>query len=67
MVITTRKLNRHGYVVLAIVLGWLAFSLPEAQAVPSMGRQVGVPCASCHTVFPELTRSGASSSWVDSA
>ena len=58
MVSTTRKLVRHGYVALAIILGWLAFSLPEAQAVPSMGRQVGAPCATCHTVFPELTPFG---------
>lgn len=28
------------------------------QAVPSMARQVGVQCAACHTVFPELTAFG---------
>lgn len=29
-----------------------------AYAVPSFGRQTGQPCASCHTVFPELTPFG---------
>jgi len=31
-----------------------------AQAVPSFARQTGMPCASCHTVFPELTPFGRS-------
>jgi len=30
----------------------------DAYAVPSMGRQMGLPCASCHTVYPELTPFG---------
>ena len=30
----------------------------SAAAVPSMSRQTGMPCASCHTVFPELTPFG---------
>lgn len=30
----------------------------EAQAVPSMARQTGMPCSGCHTVFPELTEFG---------
>lgn len=58
MVNTSRKLNHHGYVMLALVLGWLALNMPNAQAVPSMARQVGVPCAACHTGFPELTPFG---------
>jgi hypothetical protein len=29
-----------------------------AQAVPSFARQTGMPCAACHTVFPELTPFG---------
>lgn len=29
-----------------------------AQAVPSFARQTGMPCAACHTVFPELTSFG---------
>jgi hypothetical protein len=30
----------------------------SANAVPSMGRQTGMPCAACHTVYPELTPFG---------
>ena len=30
----------------------------SANAVPSMGRQTGMQCAGCHTVFPELTPFG---------
>ena len=30
----------------------------EARAVPSMARQTSMPCATCHTVFPELTPFG---------
>ena len=58
MVNTTRKSNRHGYGLLVVVLGWLALNMPNAQAIPSMARQMGVPCAACHTVFPELTPFG---------
>lgn len=36
----------------------LATFAGEAQAVPSMSRQTGYPCARCHTVFPELTPFG---------
>ena len=38
----------------------LALSLfpGDAAAVPSMARQTSMPCASCHTVFPELTPFG---------
>jgi hypothetical protein len=32
----------------------------DAHAVPSFARQTGLPCASCHTVFPELTPFGRS-------
>jgi len=31
---------------------------PAAKAVPSFARQTGMPCAACHTVFPELTSFG---------
>lgn len=41
----------------AAALLFLLLSAP-AQAVPSFGRQTGQPCASCHTVFPELTAFG---------
>lgn len=41
----------------AVILALLLFTAP-AHAVPSFGRQTGQPCASCHTVFPELTAFG---------
>jgi len=43
----------------ALALSGLVLSGP-AQAVPSFARQTGLPCASCHTVFPELTAFGRS-------
>ena len=53
----------RSYVPLAVlsliaiaVVGLLAPA--PAQAVPSMGRQTGKQCATCHTVFPELTPYG---------
>lgn len=36
----------------------LAVFAPGADAIPSMARQTGQPCASCHTVWPELTSFG---------
>ena len=42
-----------------LVLGALLASAPgTGQATPSMGRQAGKQCATCHTVFPELTPYG---------
>ena len=35
----------------------ISLAMP-VQAIPSMGRQTGMQCASCHTVFPELTPFG---------
>jgi hypothetical protein len=35
-----------------------AFTSPNAHAIPSFGRQTGMQCAACHTVFPELTPFG---------
>jgi len=43
----------------SLALCGLAVTMP-AQAVPSFARQTGLPCASCHTVFPELTSFGRS-------
>jgi hypothetical protein len=57
MIITERNLN-GGHLIFAVFIGWESFGLPDAQAVPSMGRQLGVDCATCHTVFPELTPFG---------
>ncbi len=46
--------------ILWLVLGGISIILlvPEAQAVPSFGRQTGMSCTVCHTVFPELTPFG---------
>jgi len=43
----------------ALALVSLVMCVP-AQAVPSFARQTGLACASCHTVFPELTPFGRS-------
>ena len=42
----------------AAVVAALGLYPDAAQAVPSMGRQTGMECAACHTVFPELTAVG---------
>jgi hypothetical protein len=42
-----------GVALLALLLG-----SQSLLAVPSMGRQTGMPCASCHTIYPELTPFG---------
>ena len=39
-------------------LAALLLASGTAQAVPSFSRQTSMPCASCHTVFPELTPFG---------
>ncbi|WP_157385852.1 hypothetical protein [Methylosarcina fibrata] len=41
---------------ITVFLGLLASA--NIYAVPSMGRQTGMQCSSCHTVFPELTPFG---------
>jgi len=45
-----------------VVLGAVSLLLLSfnAQAVPSYARQTGLACASCHTIFPELTPFGRS-------
>ena len=49
-----------GGVIFLASIGLPAIALfpPSAFAVPSMARQTGIPCAGCHTVFPELTPFG---------
>jgi len=42
----------------AIVAVLMMLAVSPAEAVPSMERQMGVECATCHTVFPELTPFG---------
>ena len=49
---------RKGFLLLiGLILSLLLLS-PVAQAVPSFARQTRMPCAECHTVFPELTPFG---------
>ena len=40
------------------VLKICAFLNTQAEAVPSFSRQTGLPCASCHHTYPELTYFG---------
>ncbi len=42
--------------LLVFAIGWLAPS--PASALPSFARQTGQPCATCHTIIPELTPYG---------
>jgi hypothetical protein len=42
--------------LLVFATGWLAPS--PASALPSFARQTGQPCATCHTIIPELTPYG---------
>ena len=37
---------------------FVLLSLENAAAVPSFGRQTGMSCSACHTLFPELTPFG---------
>jgi hypothetical protein len=43
---------------LAVVVISIFLTVPQAQAVPSFGRQTGLACEACHTAFPELTPFG---------
>ncbi len=40
------------------LLATLAVTPQVSQAVPSFARQTGLPCSTCHTIFPELTEFG---------
>ncbi len=42
----------------ACLLASLALTPQVSQAVPSFARQTGLPCSSCHSIFPELTAFG---------
>jgi len=42
----------------ALAVAALGVLPSTSQAVPSMGRQTGMQCNACHTVFPELTPFG---------
>ncbi len=43
---------------MAAIAALLLLSMPPAYAVPSFGRQMGMECSGCHTVFPELNSFG---------
>ena len=43
---------------LGMAFVWLLGSTPQANAVPAFARQTGLPCASCHVGWPELTPFG---------
>jgi len=47
------------YTLSALSLALGLASVP-AQALPSFARQTGMPCQSCHTIYPELTAFGRS-------
>ncbi len=50
--------SKRSLIKLTIIALPLLFISVDAHAVPSFARQTGLPCASCHTVFPELTTFG---------
>lgn len=54
-----RKKFSAGKLATAIVVGGAAMvGAQEAHAVPAFARQLGVSCAACHTVEPQLTSFG---------
>lgn len=53
----TKALESAGYTV-GVAAALLLLSISTAEAVPSMGRQMGLECAACHTIFPELNAFG---------
>lgn len=50
-----RSMCKHLIMALAVGSSFLMLPLNKAQAVPSYARQTGMPCNTCHTVYPELT------------
>ncbi len=48
----------RGALALASLAAASFIETPTASAVPSYARQTGQPCATCHTVWPELTPFG---------
>lgn len=53
-------LNKINFYLMGAVILFMTFStMPVAvKAIPSFARQTGLSCATCHTVFPELTSFG---------
>ncbi|MBI2779277.1 MAG: hypothetical protein HYX62_05795 [Gammaproteobacteria bacterium] len=53
------KINDKKTVVMGLLLGALVTGISgTAQAVPIFGRQTGMECSACHTIFPQLTPFG---------
>src|SRR5947209_752998 len=46
------------FLILLAMVGTLAMAPQPADALPAYARQTGQPCATCHTIFPELTPFG---------
>lgn len=53
---TAAPMQTHNVIGLAVLVA--AFLATPAQAIPSFARQTGQSCATCHTVYPELTAFG---------
>ena len=55
-------MNRRGpknILILLVIVGLSLFSFStKSDAIPSFARQAGMDCATCHTVWPELTPFG---------
>ncbi len=49
---------RRLFALISAFLSLLVLAVPTAHAVPSMARQTGYDCTTCHTVFPELNSFG---------
>lgn len=56
--IPARSINCDLAIGAASLLSLSLIGLAPANAIPSYARQTGQPCATCHTVFPELTPFG---------
>jgi hypothetical protein len=55
-----RKMSAAARLIVGVIIGGAAIiaAAPPAQSLPSMARQTGLGCGSCHTDFPGLTPFG---------
>ncbi len=58
MQLNTKKVVVPRLIALLALFGVFAFAAAPAYAIPSFGRQMGVSCATCHTVMPDLNAFG---------